>query len=99
MLLLPRYRCINANILLYRAFISTCIFYYCADTEALGSMAEPSRFQDSGYVNWLKAGQSLICTAEGIYAFCDVVIRNYHLALHQKFPRQPCDGPCQYVTP
>ncbi|KAK2140499.1 hypothetical protein NP493_5735g00000 [Ridgeia piscesae] len=34
--------------------------------------------------------------AEGIYAFCDVVIRNYHLALHQKFPRQPCDGPCQY---
>jgi hypothetical protein len=62
-------------------------------------MAEPSRFQDSGYVNWLKAGQSLICTAEGIYAFCDVVIRNYHLALHQKFPRQPCDGPCQYVTP
>ena len=67
--------------------------------EALGSMADPSRFQDSGYVNWLKAGQALICTAEGIYAFCDDVIRNYHLALHQKFPRQPCDGICQYVTP
>ena len=75
------------------------MFYYCADPEALRSMARPSRFQDSDYVNWLKAGQALICTAEGIYAFCDVAIRTYHRALHQKLPQQLFHGPCQYVTP
>lgn len=61
-------------------------------------MAVPDRFQDNSYVNWVNAGQALISTAEGIYGFCEDQNKNYHLALHQKFPRQQCDGPSQYVT-
>ena len=32
----------------------------------------PRRFHDNGNVNWLKAGQALICTTEGIYDLCNV---------------------------
>ncbi|KAI0213941.1 hypothetical protein LSAT2_000973 [Lamellibrachia satsuma] len=58
-------------------------------------MATVDRFQDSDYVNWIKAGQALLCTAEGIYTFCENPIKNYHVTLHRKFPRQPCSGPCR----
>ncbi|KAI0237227.1 hypothetical protein LSAT2_012302 [Lamellibrachia satsuma] len=58
-------------------------------------MAVVSRFQDSDYVNWVKAGQALLCTAEGMYTFCENTIKKYHLTLHRKFPRQPCSGLCR----
>jgi len=51
----------------------------------------PRRFHDSGYVNWLKVGQALICMVEGIYDLCDVSIKKYHRTVHQKFPGQPMD--------
>jgi len=53
------------------------------------------RFQDHAYVNWLKAGQALLCTAEGIYDFCEGPIKQYHQDLHKKYPRKPCKGSCQ----
>ena len=60
-------------------------------------MAGADRFQDVEYVNWVKAGLALICTAEGIYELCNDKITEYHRSLHRKFPRQPCDVNCQYV--
>ena len=68
------------------------------DAAAVRSMAVADRFHDSQYANWIRAGQALICTAEGIYDFCDVEVKKYHRSLHRRFPRQPCDGPCQYVS-
>ncbi|KAI0231402.1 hypothetical protein LSAT2_018234 [Lamellibrachia satsuma] len=61
-------------------------------------MAMVTRFQDPDYVNWVKAGQALLCTTEGMYTFCEDPIKRYHLALHRKFPRQPCSGPCRVVA-
>ena len=71
---------------------------YCVgvDVASVRNMAVVSRFQDSDYVNWVKAGQALLCTAEGMYTFCENTIKKYHLTLHHKFPRQPCSGLCRY---
>ncbi|KAI0240751.1 hypothetical protein LSAT2_008470 [Lamellibrachia satsuma] len=59
------------------------------------NIAMVTRFQDPDYVNWVKAGQALLCTAEGMYTLCEDPIKRYHLDLHRKFPRQPCSGPCR----
>ena len=61
------------------------------------TMAVLDRFQDPGYVNWVKAGQALLCTAEGIYDFCEGPIRQYHQDLHKKFPWRHCRVNCRYV--
>ena len=55
------------------------------------------RFQDPSYVNWVKAGQALLCTAEGIHDFCEGPIRQYHQDLYKKFPWKHCKANCGYV--
>ncbi|KAI0210657.1 hypothetical protein LSAT2_004546 [Lamellibrachia satsuma] len=62
------------------------------------NMAVINRFQDNDYVNWIKAGQALQCTKEGLSAFCEGPIKQYHLTLHNKFPCQPCIGVCGWET-
>ena len=41
-------------------------YFVCVDAASVRHMAVVSRFQDSDYVNWVKAGQALLCTAEGM---------------------------------
>ena len=59
-------------------------------------MAVITMFQDHTYVNWLKAGQALLCTAEGICDFCEGPIEQFHQGLVKKFHKNQCT--CGYVT-
>ena len=73
------------------------VHFVGVDAAPVATMAVLDRFQDPGYVNWLKAGQALLCTAEGIYDFCEGPIKQYHRKLHEKFPWKRCRDNCGYV--
>ena len=77
--------------------VTHVLYFVGVDAAPVRNMAMVTRFQDPDYVNWVKGGQALLCTAEGMYTFCEDPIKRYHLDLHRKFPRQPCSGPCRYV--
>lgn len=96
-LLLMLYDTMRYWFVIYTQLIRNAIYCVGVDGAPVRNMATVDRFQDSDYVNWIKAGQALLCTAEGIYTFCENPIKNYHVTLHRKFPRQPCSGPCRYV--
>ena len=68
-----------------------------ASTSA-GSAVLP-RFRDKEYVNWVKVGQALKCTARGLGKFCKDRMIQYHQQLLGllTLPRR-CPGTCGYVT-
>ena len=60
------------------------------------------RFQDVEYVNWLKAGQALLCMAEGLRDFCKHQMTTFHKELLNEFPVKKCQSKhgseCPYVV-
>ena len=52
------------------------------------------RFQDKQYLNWIKLGQALILVADGLWPFCDRVIREFHDSLKETLGDKLCTAKC-----